>query len=247
MLIKDKMNKSTWRDLHIQLRTCSWPRNQVSSLTLAMIQFLPSKSVENRIKLYLFPSPISSLCQQMSHLMSILSKDRLSEMLVCQQRARPENASHPGRDYMCHTWGFFGFFCNISYPKMNFLVILDGWLSFLSHIYFRLFCLSGLVFLYYLVHTSQAINVPHTHLCPLRRYLALICISMWLSREIHPAGRRTMFRTSADHKLNIIPELLTTSTFCKANTICLMFNELSLCRLMCNSLCNHSLKCIMSY
>lgn len=39
--------------------------------------------------------------------MSILSKDRLSERLVCQQRARPENASHPGRDYVCHTFFFF--------------------------------------------------------------------------------------------------------------------------------------------
>lgn len=42
-------------------------------------------------------------------------------------------------------------------------------------------------------------------------------------------------------------KLKITSTFCKAITICLTFNELSLCGLMYNFLCDHSLKCILIY
>lgn len=140
----------------------------------------------------------------MSHLMSILSKDRLSEMLVCQQRARPENASHPGRDYRCISW----------------------WLWMGDSVSLTIFILEYSVFLD---------DSPE-------KFILLVgeqCLGHLLITKYHFSD-----------KLNIIPYPLSNLRqpvlFAKL-TLYLLFNELSLCRLMYNSLCNHSLKCIMSY
>lgn len=132
--------------------------------------------------------------------------------------------------------------------------------SFLNLIYFGLFYFSRLVFLYHLVHTSQVINVVFcaSYTCmptaeifgPLFAFLnespekctLLVeeqCLRCLLIRKYDFSDEVSVTWTTVKLKI--------TDTFCKANTVCLTFNELAFCRLMYNFLCDHSLKCILIY
>lgn len=140
-----------------------------------------------------------------------------------------------------------------------FLGDFHGWLTLFLSLFIVdfFFCFPRLVFLYHLVHTSQAINVVfHASRAPMPTEEILwprTCISVWLSREVYLAERKTAFKIGKydfSEEANVTwttVKFKITCTFCKAHSICLMFGDLSLCRSTYNFLCDHSLKCILIY